>query len=131
MVYRERGSTRRGLTLFAMATASDPKTESFRFAYVGGVYQGIFPRRDADFIAFVFAYGRYNSRLTRFAEDRDSIGGAPAPIQRNENLLELDYGIQVTPWLNLRPNLQYVIHPGGSGTIANALVIGLFTRVTF
>ena len=52
-------------------------------------------------------------------------------VQKYENVVELDYGIQLAPWLKLRPNLQYVIHPGGTGNIPNALVIGLFSCVTF
>ena len=38
---------------------------------------------------------------------------------------------QVAPWLSLRPNLQYVIRPGGTGEIPDAFVVGLYTRVTF
>jgi porin len=39
----------------------------------------------------------------------------------------LGYGYQATPWLTLRPNLQYIIEPGAfSGQdIDNALVVGL------
>lgn len=48
-----------------------------------------------------------------------------------EGIIEIDYGAQITPWLKLRPNLQYVIRPGGTGTIPNALVLGLYAQVTF
>jgi len=34
-------------------------------------------------------------------------------------------------WFSLRPNLQYVINPGGTGKIPGAFVIGLSTSVTF
>jgi porin len=30
----------------------------------------------------------------------------------------------VTPWLQLEPDVQYVIEPGGTGEIPNALVLG-------
>jgi porin len=44
-----------------------------------------------------------------------------------EQLIELGYGYQATPWLTLRPNVQYIIEPGAfSGQdIDNALVLGL------
>jgi porin len=45
-------------------------------------------------------------------------------------VVELDYGIAVASWLQVRPNLQYVIRPGGTGKIADAFVIGLFVRIT-
>jgi hypothetical protein len=37
-----------------------------------------------------------------------------------ESVVEMDYGIAVTPWLQVRPNLQYVIRPGGTGQVPNA-----------
>ena len=52
-------------------------------------------------------------------------------IQRYESILELDYNVQMAPWLSLRPNLQYVFNPGGTGKTPNAFVIGLHTNVTF
>jgi porin len=117
--------------LFGMATASDPKTETFRFFYAGAFYQGTFPHRDDDFVSLLFAHGKYNPRLTRFQEDRNSVAPGTIGIQSYENVVELDYGIAVAPWLEVRPNLQYVIRPGGTGTIPNAFVTGLFTRATF
>jgi porin len=131
MVYREASGGRRGLTLFGMATASDPKTETFRYFYVGAVYQGTFAHREADFVSLVFAHGRYNSRLTRFQEDRNRVSPGAVGIQTYESMMEVAYGIAVAPWLQVRPNLQYVIRPGGTGKIRDALVIGLFTKITF
>ncbi|MEG2566820.1 MAG: carbohydrate porin, partial [Acinetobacter sp.] len=34
-------------------------------------------------------------------------------------------------WLMLRPNLQYVINPGSSYNVDDALVLGLTTRIIF
>jgi len=48
-----------------------------------------------------------------------------------EAVAEIDYGVRVAPWLSLRPNLQYIFHPGGTGRIPDALVVGLYTQVTF
>jgi uncharacterized membrane protein HdeD (DUF308 family) len=52
-------------------------------------------------------------------------------IQTCESVIEVDYGAQIVPWLTLRPNLQYVRHPAGTGSIANTLVAGLYAQVTF
>jgi porin len=132
MVYREAPGSKRGLTLFGMATLSDPKTATLRYSLTGGaVYQGTFPTRDADFVSLVFAYGRYNSRLTQFQEDLNIVTPGVVGIQTFESVVEVDYGIAVTPWLQVRPNLQYIIRPGGTGRIQDAFVIGLFTRMTF
>jgi porin len=131
MVYREASGGKRGLGLFAMVTASDPKTETFHFFYVGAYYQGTFSRRDADLVSLLFTHGGFNSRLTRFQEDRNRVSPGALGIQKYENVAELDYAIAVTPWLQVQPNLQYVIRPGGTGKVPNAFVIGLFTKVRF
>jgi porin len=132
LVYREARGSARGLTLFGMATLSDPKTATLRYSLTAGaVYQGTFPKRDADFVSLVFAYGRYNSRLTQFQEDLNIVTPGVVGVQTFESVVEVDYGIAVTPWLQVRPNLQYVIRPRGTGQVQDAFVIGLFTRVTF
>jgi porin len=131
MVYREASEGKRGLTLFGMATASDPETETFRFFYAGAFYQGTFAHRDDDFVSLLFAYGSYNNRLTRFQEDRNTVSPGGVGSQKYERVVEVDYRIAVAPWLKVRPNLQYVIRPGRTGKIQDAFVIGLFTQVTF
>jgi porin len=131
MVYREASEGKRGLTLFGMATTSDPKTETFRFFYAGALYQGTFAYRDDDFVSLLFARGTFNDRLTRFQEDRNSVSPGAVGIQTHESVVELDYSIAVAPWLRVQPNLQYVIRPTGTGKIPDAFVIGLLTKVTF
>ena len=44
-------------------------------------------------------------------------------------MIELDCGIQATPWLLLQPNLQYIIQPGGNHYRSDALVLGLHFAV--
>jgi porin len=88
-------------------------------------------KRDADFVSLVFLYGHYNSRLTQFQEDLNIVTPGVVGIQTFESVVEVDYGIAVTPWLQVRPNLQYVIRPRGTGQVQDAFVIGLFTRMTF
>jgi porin len=56
-----------------------------------------------------------------------------ANLDNGEQMLELNYGAQVTPWLLLRPDLQYYIEPGAfSGKKRdNALAAGLQVKATF
>ncbi len=53
------------------------------------------------------------------------------PNQGSETVIELNYGSQATPWFYLTPDVQYVINPGGSDDIADALVIGFEVGITF
>lgn len=52
-------------------------------------------------------------------------------IQTYENISEIDYNVRIAKWFSVRPNLQYVIRPGGTGKIPNAIIIGLHTWVVF
>lgn len=115
-----------------MAGIGDRATATFRYFFAGGgVYQGTFKHRDDDFVSLLIAYAGYNDRLTRFQEDRDAVAPGTVGIQHYESIVEVDYNVQLAPWLSLRPNLQYVINPGGTGKIPDAFVIGLSTNVTF
>jgi porin len=132
MVYREGPDSSRGLTFGAMAGVGDAATARFRYFWVlGGHYQGTFVGRDNDVISFMLASGRTNPRLTRYQRDRDRVAPGSVGVQSHESVAEIDYGAKITPWLTLRPNLQYVMHPGGTGDIPDAFVIGLYTQVTF
>lgn len=131
MVYREPSEEKRGLTLFAMATTSDPMTRTFRFFYAGAFYKGTFAHRDDDFVSLLYAHGNFNDRLTQYQKDVNSVSPGAVGIQTDESVVEVDYGIQVAPWLQVRPNLQYIIRPGGTGEVQDAFVIGLFLCGTF
>lgn len=132
MVYREGPDSNRGLTLGLMAGVGDEATARFRdFWVLGGHYQGTFAGRDHDVVSFMIASGRTNPRLTRYQRDRNRVAPGSMPIQTSETVLEVDYGAKLAPWITLRPNLQYIIRPGGTGQIPDAFVLGLYTQVTF
>lgn len=132
VIQRDGSDSHRFLRVGAIAGIADRATATYRyFVAAGGVRQGTFTHRDADFIAVLFAHGSINPRLTRYQEDRNAVAPGSVGIQTYESIAEIDYNIQITPWLSIRPNLQYVIRPGGAGTIPTAVVIGLHTGVTF
>ena len=45
--------------------------------------------------------------------------------------LELNYSYYPAKWLMLRPLLQYVVYPGATNQVDNALVIGLGSKFIF
>ena len=46
-------------------------------------------------------------------------------------MIEVAHRFQLTPWSYFQPDIQYVIDPGGTGDIPNALVIGAQMGFTF
>lgn len=132
VVERDSSDARRFLRVGAVAGIADRATAMYSyFVVAGGVRQGTFKHRDDDFVALLFAHGRINPRLTQYQEDRNLVDPGSVGIQTYESIAEIDYNVQVTPWLSVRPNLQYVVRPGGTGGIPNAFVAGLHTGVTF
>ncbi|HVY56029.1 MAG TPA: carbohydrate porin, partial [Thermodesulfobacteriota bacterium] len=112
MVYAEPSDVNQGLTLWGASTfAPEDDINLFPFFLSGGFsYEGPLPGRNEDTAAFGIAYGKISPDF----EDGDYEIG-----------IEGTYIIQLTPWLDLQPDLQYIIHPGGSSGIPNALVAGM------
>jgi len=48
-----------------------------------------------------------------------------------EIVIEVTYQAQITPWLVIQPDLQYIIHPGGTRDPGNALILGGRASITF
>jgi porin len=75
--------------------------------------------RDGDVLGVGYANGIFsNNASTTYTDD-------------NEDVLEVYYNAQVTPWLNLSPMVQYVADPGGNDTAKDATVVGLRAQWTF
>ena len=94
-------------------------------------YKGPFETRPTDVIGVAVGTTHVNSRVAAGERLLDEITGSTIPVQASEYAAEIFYGW--TPWsfVTLRPNLQYVIHPGGSSAYENDIVIGLKTTVKF
>lgn len=129
----------RGLSLFANATVHDKKTNAIdNYVQAGMVYKGPFDARAKDDIGFALARVhvnpgyRKNARLINQAnglDDYDNPGFLP--VQDTEYSAELYYGIHLADWLTVRPNLQYIRHPGGVSRVDDALVGGLKIQSSF
>src|SRR6185369_5099155 len=52
-------------------------------------------------------------------------------VERRETALELTYRVDLTPWLAVQPDLQYVINPGADPTRKDALVVGVRFQATW
>lgn len=130
-IERDGPGTQRGVVVFGGVEIGDPETAPLRtYAIAGIVRRGTFPGREADDVALAVADAEINGRAEA-AEQWLALTGMKVPVQTREVALELNYGIEVTPWLELRPGTQYIFNPAGTTTIPNAFVVDLKVRVVF
>ena len=117
------GSGRQGLHSFANFTWHDRDTNKVdNSQQIGVKYIGLVDSQPNDILGLAVNRVHVNDR---FADSH------PAFDASAEYNIELNYSYNATKWLMLRPNLQYVVNPGSSNQVDNALVLGLTTRVIF
>ena len=133
------GDASRGLHIAANATFHDKATNIVdNYQSLMFVYKGPFDARPKDYIGIGAARIHVNDDVKKSAEQINAAIGATdysdplySPLRSTEYNYELNYGIHVTNWLTVRPNLQYITHPGGVDKVDNALVAGLKIQSTF
>jgi porin len=64
-------------------------------------------------------------------EDENNFNGTNLPVPDFEQNIELTYFAQIAPWWTVQPDFQIIVHPGGSSAIANAVVLGCRTVISF
>ena len=129
----------RGLSLFANGTMHDKKTNAVdNYVQAGLVYKGLFDARAKDDIGFALARVHVNPAYRKNAEATNQARAVydyddPSylPPQDTEYSAELYYGVHVTNWLTVRPNLQYIRHPGGVDKVDDALIGGIKIQSSF
>ena len=132
MIYREKGekslAVDQGLTPFgAFLFAPDSEINTFPFFMNGGlVYKGLIPGRYRDYAGFAFVYGKFSDKLdpTVTQNTEFQLTDTSMTPRDFEAVLEWMYKIQLTPWLYIQPDVQYVINPSGRKDIKDALVLG-------
>ena len=109
-VYQEHEDPTQGVGVFGRFAWSTGKANPIQQFYsIGAGGKGVIPERDND----------------RFGDDLPSSLGLDS-----EQGVELFYNIEVTPWLTITPDLQYIIDPGGGGH-DDALVAGIRMQMSF
>ena len=119
----QKGSGKQGLHGFMNLSVHDKTTNKIdNMQQVGLKYIGLFETRENDIL------GLGLSRIHVSDRYRESRSRLDKPAEYN---LELNYSYFPTKWALLRPNIQYVINPGATSHVDNALVLGLTSKLTF
>src|SRR3989441_258814 len=116
--------TVRSLTAFAQLGLGDGRVNQIG-GYLGGgfTFTAPFSSRAQDALGLAVAAARNGSHYERA---QTAAGGTAA----GETTVELTYLAQLGSWLTVQPDVQYVIHPGGTRATRNAVVPGLRVAVS-
>jgi porin len=127
------------LSLFARAMGSTGDRNQVDFSVNGGVtVKALIPGREDDTLGVGFGVGSIGSSARQADRDRIALGG-PSPVRSNETFIEVTYQAQVTPWLQVQPDFQYVIRPAGgvpnpynpARRLGDTAVFGVRSSLTF
>ena len=124
-VFKAGPDRRNGLALFGIYTVSDQNTAKFKdYFEAGAAYRGLLPDRELDILSLGWVRTDINSRF------QYQLAKAGLPVQTSEQLVELNYTMQVAPSLSFRPGVQYDIRPGGISARPNTWVFGFQVKLT-
>jgi porin len=98
-----------------------------------------FRHRDDDTFGIAMGYTHVTNGIAALDQATNYYSQAGIPVRGGETFVEMTYQYQVTPWMQLQPDIQYVWNPGAglanpnnpSQRLGNELVLGLRTNVLF
>jgi porin len=127
-LFRESDQDEQGLGAFARYSYrhdDTPHDAGFfnQFWSTGLAYKGLVPTRDRDTLGLAVG------QLLRSSQYEANVNSNAS----QETMYELYYAIELTPWLVVTPDIQYIDNPGGleQDGISHAIAGGVRVRVTF
>lgn len=132
LVWRENAEDKQGLGVFTRLAGSPGNRNVVElYAEFGLHYEGLIPSRDRDIAGIAVVGGQIGRNIRRSVEDENFFTGSSNPTPDHEVVIEGTYRMHLKPWWFIQPDVQYIIHPGGSSALSDALVIGLRSGVVF
>ncbi|WP_017346626.1 carbohydrate porin [Pantoea sp. A4] len=134
------GDAKRGLGIRVQAVMNDHKTsKTDNYQSLALTWRGPFDARPDDEIGIGAARIHVNSAYTTALRQQNAYNGetdynSPTylPIQSgSEYNYEVYYNAELTKWLAIRPNLQYITAPGAVSQVKDAFVGGISANIAF
>jgi porin len=124
--------SKRGISLFLNLLQSDYATNPIdRAISAGATWRGIAAARPDDMLGIGYGTSSVNARTARYQRQLVARTGDDVDVQgETEQSAEIFYAIQVTPWLVMRPDLQW-IHNAGARNQPDVHVVGLKSSISF
>lgn len=115
-----------GLSAWARFGIADDKFNAIG-RYLGGgfVYTGLVPGRTEDQLGLAIAHVELGTPYRRALE----LAGAAS--NSSETNIELTYRANLTSWLTLMPDIQYIVNPGANPDVADAILVGVRAEIGF
>ncbi|AJC23573.2 porin [Pandoraea pulmonicola] len=122
----------RGASVFLNISQADRETAAQDHQIALGLqYKGPFARA-RDVIGVALGATHNNGRYARYVRQQDQRLGTNTKVGDGyEYVAEVYYSWSPMPSIYLRPNLQYIRHPGGTSANHDAFIVGLKTGITF
>jgi porin len=131
-LWREKGSDTDGLGSFARVVVVPGGRNAVNFSAEGGlVYRGLFQKEGADALGLACAWINASDRVRKAVRSANTADQLALIEPDHEAIFELTYSYQITSWWSIQPDVQWIVHPGGSGAIEDALVLGLRSALAF
>jgi len=95
---------------------ADPNVSTIK-SYAGGglQWQGLLPTRDNDVLAIGAGHAEVSSQA--------------GLTETGETAIESYYKVQIAPWIEITPSLQYIVHPGALSEVDDALVFAIRLQI--
>lgn len=120
-----------GITWSLLASPDASISQMPYFCTAGVVARGPLPCRQRDMAGFGVVFGRFSSDL-RDAQHREQLFDPTVGAQDYESVLEWMYKFYFRGnAVFFQPDIQYVINPGGTHKLDNALVLGFQMGINF
>jgi porin len=111
-----------GLTVMAQyAWAPKTKNELTQYSGVAMAYKGLLPKRNDDVFGVGANFARFSNRVGPINSGRID--------NKGENVMEVFYKLQLTPWLYVQPDFQWINKPYYAEK--STIVFGVRTNITF
>jgi len=126
-------TSNRGLGIFgSVIVAPDKSVSQMPYFFTAGVaMRGILASRPTDAAGLGVIFGEFCSDL-RDAEQREQLLDPTVAVQSHETVLEATYRFNLRHGaLFFQPDVQYVMRPGGTGQLADAVVVGCQLGINF
>lgn len=121
-----------GLGIFGRCGYAPADRNTLGLYVEGGLTRtGLFPGRDDDVCGIGIACGQLSHALRDLGADANFFNATTDPLPDYELVVEAEYQFHCCAGWVLQPGLQYIVHPGGSCAIDNALVFSFRTIFDF